>query len=384
MNPPHFSRALDTSLLLTLALAVVALLPLLADGGAGAARWLIAIGALTGAGGLHQFCLRRSGRLGAVIGGVLYITSPLLAFSMQLAPADSGPLLALALTPPLLWRVDRLRDRPSASNFLLALPLQIALLSLTGRLGISLTLFVFSWVLAETLIQRFNREASQVAAGPSLLALLALLLGAIGSAPMWLLALTLPAAESLSVALGWAQALAALLGAALAALLYIRGYRSRHPQALLGTAIFSLMALALLLNHPASLETPLANLAPLTLCMAAVGSANGSWLERLPRRANVILAALFVSLPLAAAQFLPPAVMPPASAALPPAPAELPLSLACAILGTGFIALRLRGFPLTARPYWHSPPLASSAAIGIALGGLIALALGILGAGGSG
>ena len=84
---------------------------------------------------MYAFCKRRCGRLGALIAGLVYVYSPALMHNWAFARGAYPELLALALFPLLLWRVDALRDRPVAVNFLLACLLQAALLTLRRRDG---------------------------------------------------------------------------------------------------------------------------------------------------------------------------------------------------------------------------------------------------------
>ena len=308
---------------------------LLRLGALDALRWLLLGSLLACSGGMYLFCRRRSGPLGAVMAGLLYVYSPYLMFTEAYARGAYPELLAFALFPLLLWRVDALRDKPSAIGFLAVVLLQIALINAHNLMAPILTGIAVAWVAFETAIQRFNREASQLQARGGLLALLAMLLGVSGSAAFWLPLLLESDSvhlENLVVAgvldysqhftrmgdllssspihdagalnglrglrtLGVAQWILALAGALAAGALYIRGYRSRHPQTFLGAAFFALLALALLfLMTPASagvwaglpplrfLQFPWRLLGPAAACLAIVGGMNGLWLERLNSR----------------------------------------------------------------------------------------------------
>lgn len=413
-------RALESGLPLTLALTFFAIVPLATVAVPPESQWMVALSLMLGSGGMHVFCSRRVGRLGGVFAGLLYVYSPHLLLSRAYSGADIAALLALALFPLLLWRVDMLRDRPTAGNFILVLPLQMALLSAQASMGIMLGAVAFVWLLSETLIQHFNREASQIAPAASLIALLALLLGSVGAAPAWwpstsasgaglddlasgkevagwqaLLAVPALSDEgAVTPALGSAQWIAALLGALAAAGLYIRGHRTRHPATFLGVAVFSLLALGLLaLMPPSAAPAKQVVLGPVAACLAIVGGVNGLWLERLRTRFKLNMIALIIALPLAAA--IPLLHLPlTAAQALDSGVSALDLrgrwsaapSSALVIAGAALalaalVALKLRRRSLTARPYWTTPPLTRSSAIGILLGGLLALMIFVITAG---
>ena len=444
----RFSKIVDPGLLLVLLLTLFNLAPIVSSAGLpnGAETgsqldrraelvrsW--ELGLLTGSllmcsGGMYLFCRRRYGRLGAVIGGLLYVYSPYLVLSLPIPGAAYPELLVHALFPVLMWRVDLMRDRPTAFNFVLVMLPQAALLSAHVALGFTMSAIAILWTLVETLIQQFNREASQMESNPSLLALLAMLLGLMAAAPVWLPAamterfsqalteyqydfasweelLSIPAVDDVSAftgrrapkPLGIAQWTFALAGVATAALLYIRGYRSRHPQTFLGTGFFAVAALVLiLLSLPegraswGSLSLPQALIFPphlhaaIAACLAVVGSANGLWLERSPARFRLSNIALLTALPIATA--LPmlkvgqwsgvmleaaaiagaPGPLSESSTAGDLAAAASGIALALAIV----VSLYLRGRPLTERPYWTAPPLTRQATIGILLGAMLA------------
>lgn len=322
---------------------------LLGLGALEALRWLLLLSLLAGSGGMYLFCKRRSGRLGALIAGTLFVYSPYLMFTEAYARGAYPELLAFALFPLLLWRIDALRDKTSAANFAGVFLLQAALINAHNLMALSLTAIAIAWLLFETAIQQFNREASQMNARPALLALLAMLLGMLGTSSFWLPVLlesdsvrleNLTAAGLLDYSrnfvrletllspapindagainglrelriIGPAQWLAALTGAFGVALLYLRGYRSRHPQAFLGAAFFALLSLAFIFLTTAAsagiwvglrplqyLQFPWRLLGPLAACLAIVGSMNGIWLERLARRYRTGMVALAVALPI--------------------------------------------------------------------------------------
>lgn len=315
-------------------------------------RWLPLASLLACGGGMYLFCRRRSGGLGAALAGLLYAYSPYLTVAEAYARGVYPEWLAFALFPLLLWRIDALRDQPSPANFAAVFLLQISLSSAQDSMALLLTAIAIAWVSFETAIQRFNREASQMSAWSGLLALLAVLLGIAASATFWLPALLesgSPPAEKLANAglldedreflglrdlllpapiqdaaainglgerrvLGSAQWMAALMGALGAAALYIRSYRTRHPQTFLGAAYFGALALTLIcLMTPSAaeiwagllssqlLEFPGRLLGPLAACLAIVASMNGIWLEGLARRYQVGLIALAIALPIVTA-----------------------------------------------------------------------------------
>jgi len=420
-----------------------------------ALRALLLGSLLTCSGGMYLFCRRRSGGLGAVIASLLYVYSPYLMYTEAYARGAYPELLAFALFPLLLWRIDALRDKTSSTNFVAVFLLQVALINAHNLMALTLTSIAIAWVAFETAIQHFNREASQMRPRSGLLALLAMLLGIVGSTTFWLPALLESDSahlEKLTVVgrldygrnfvrleqllspapihdagainglrelrvLGLAQWIAALAGAFGAAALYIRGYRTRHPQAFLGAAFFAALALALIfLATPASegiwdefrplqfLQFPWRLLGPLAVCLAIVGSMNGMWLERLERRYQIGMIALAIALPIVSA--VPLLYVPewrhaqldtsigayheeelagrqlgatftdefrPRAAHSRPARDFASLVSAVSIIVLFLALWFLRNRQLTARPYWSAPPLSRTSLIGILLGGGIAL-----------
>ncbi len=428
---------------------------LLGLGALDALRLLLLGSLLTCGGGMYLFSRRRSGCLGAVIAGLLYAYSPHLMYTEAYARGAYPELLTFALFPLLLWRVDALRDKTSPTNFVAVFLLQVALINAHNLMALILTGLAIAWVAFETAIQHFNREASQMRPRSGLLALLAMLLGALGSATLWLPALLESDSahlENLTVSgrlgygrnfvrleqllspapihdagainglrelrvLGLAQWIAALAGAFGAAALYIRGYRTRHPQGFLGAACFAVLALALIfLTTPASrgiweairplqlLQFPWRLLGPLAACLAIVGSMNGMWLERLERRYQIGMVALAIALPIVSA--VPLLYVPewrytqldtstgafheeelaarqlgatvtvesrPRAAHATPAPKLASVASALSIVVLLLMLWFLRNRQQTVQPYWSSPPLSRTSLIGILLGGGIAL-----------
>ncbi len=408
-------------------------------GASEALRLLLLLSLLMCSGGMYLFCKRRSGRLGALIAGLVYVYSPYLMYTEAYARGAYPELLAFALFPLLLWRIDALRDKPNAINFLLVCLLQVALINAHNLMALTLTAIAFAWVIFETLIQQFNGEASQMNARAGALAALAMLLGILATATFWqpillesdsvqleyleelgfrgnfvgLGALLSPPPISDAGAinglrelriLGVAQWSLAVAGAVSALLLYIRGYRSRHPQAFLGTVFFALSALALVaLMLPAAegiwsglrplqfLQFPWRLLGPTAACLAIVASMNGLWLNRLVSRYQISTSALVIALPIVAV--IPLLYVPEwrhdsldAAIAGYQAAESAPLQLGstpardiAALVSMLAIALAciaawlLRKTQHTPRPYWTAAPLSRTETMGVLLGGAIAI-----------
>jgi len=309
--------------------------------------WLVALGLFACSGGMYLFCKRRSGRLGAVIAGLVYVYSPYLMYSDLYWRAAYPEFLSFALFPLVLWRADALRDKPTPVNFLLLVLLQVALINAHNLMGLLLPGIALAWIIYETAIQHLNRESSGLDWRDSAWALLAMGLGFFVAASFWLplflesdsvwldlsifghfstyflyadRLLGLPWSQneignllpSDKPSLGVAQYVLAVTGLVFGAWLYIRGYRSRHPQTFLGITFFAPLAVALLLLiHPRSwgiwdmlsplqfLLFPWRLLGPIAASLAIVASMNGLWLSQLGTRGQICLVALAVSLPIA-------------------------------------------------------------------------------------
>ena len=265
-------------------------------------------------------------------------------YNLAYARGAYPELLALAIFSVALWRLDALRDKACAANFLLAVALQVLVFASDKGLAPGLALIAFVWVAAESLIQYINRESSRIASHSDGLALLALLLGVLAAAIFWAspghsgaatplfsdastrrgAAVSLagllsppPLQDAGAInglreidALGLAQKGLALLGIAAAALMYTRGYRTRHPGAMLGMLVYALIALALIGLAAATargwwgdsfpwryVQYSPGLLATITACLAVVAGANGFWLERLEARFQISLVALLVAFP---------------------------------------------------------------------------------------
>ncbi len=387
-------------------------------------RALIFLSFLGSGGGMYLFSRRRSGRLGAIIAGLLFVSSPGLMVNLAYARGAYPELLAMAVFPAALWRLDALRDKPSAANFLLAVAMQLLTFASDRGLAPGLAFIALLWIGAESLIQYINRESSRVDSRPDGLALLALLLGVSAAAVFWAPPgpesnpMTGVGAAGLTItdllsppplqdagainglseihSLGLAQTGLALLGLAATALIYTRGYRSRHPGAMLGTLLYALIALALIgLTLAAArgwqddlflwryFQNSPALLAATSACLAIVAGANGLWLERLEARFQVSLVALLVALPMLTAipqLYVPEWRVETAAALIAPPPgqalsairpgAAAALLSAASLLVAGAVAAWMRKRPLRPRPYWTTPALARPALIGMVLGAL--------------
>ncbi len=314
-----------------------------------ALRALLVLSLLGCGSGMYLFARRRYGRLSGILAGLLYVYSPYLMYTEAYARGTYPELLSFALFPWLLWRVDALRDKPSAVNFLLLALLQTALINTHNLMALVLTGLTVAWVAFEATLQRLNREASRMDWRGGTWALLAIALGTGAAASFWLpIVLESDSAhlQNLTVAglldyregflrlpdmlalppihdagainglselktLGFAQWSLALLGLATTAMLYIRGYRSRHSQSFLGSVYFAIIAMAmLLLVMPGALpiwdslrpiqflQFPWRLLGPIAACLAIIGGANGIWLEKLDPRWQISLLASLVALPI--------------------------------------------------------------------------------------
>lgn len=317
-----------------------------------ALRWLLLLSLFMCSSGMYLFCKRRSGRLGGLIAGLVYAYSPYLMYTEPYVRCAFPELLAFALFPLLLWRIDAFRDQPTAISFVVVCLLQVALINAHNLMAATLTGIAFAWVIFETLLYGMKRKVGQMYAGHGLLALLAMLLGIVATATFWLPILL----ESDSVKLenllvpgildyrghfvrldrllspatindagainglqavrrfGTAQWGLAVLGAMSGLALYIRGCRTSHPQTFAGSLYFSLLALALTaLMLPATgglwgalrplqfLQFPWRLLGPGAVCLAIVASLNGLWLSRLALRYQRGAIALLVALPIVTA-----------------------------------------------------------------------------------
>ncbi len=305
-----------------------------------AARWLLLLSFMMAGLGMYLFCRRRSGALGALIGALIYVSSPYFLVIEADARGAYPALFAQALIPLLLWRVDSLRDAPSGRDFLLVILIEAALINTHNLQAVLFTWVAFAWLAWEGLIQRVNSEASRLDARGDLWAALALLLGILAAASFWLpimleghtvknealnksWSISLwPSLSDLlkipdqfytwdrptfteSLHIGIAQWTYALVGAGGALALYVRGYRTRHPGVFLAALFFFLLSLALVLlmlpwSHPLwhsfvpfrYLQFPMRFLGPIVFCCGYLASLNGLWLRRLPGNVGLLAIAL--------------------------------------------------------------------------------------------
>lgn len=301
-------------------------------------------------GGMYLFMKRRVGRLGAVIAGIVYVYSPYLIYTEAYARGTYPELLAFAVFPFILWRIDALRDKPSGLNFGLVVLLQVVLINSHNLMALTLTALILAWIAWEGGIHHLNRRASRLDWKPPTLALLAILLGMGASANFWLPVLLesdsvnlqnltgvalldyrnffVPIGDLLSMTprhdagainglselliIGVAQWGLALLGLMISGWMYVRGYRTRHPQTYLGVSFFGLMALVMIfLITPSAvglwdslrplqfLQFPWRLLGPIVACLAIIAGMNGLWLQQLKPRMQIGVTGLIIALPIA-------------------------------------------------------------------------------------
>ena len=311
-----------------------------------ALRWLLLLCYLMSGAGMYLFCLRRSGPLGALIGGLVYVNSPYLLHVNAELRGAYPELFALSLFPILLWRMDALRDAPNGRNFLPVMLLEAALINSHNLSAVMMTGIAFAWLAFEAVIQRLNREASQLDSRGELWAALALCSGILAAASFWLPVILeaesvtlvnfardvdsdhwLTIGEQFKVAvqfysfdrppfrealhIGIAQWTFALAAVCAALVLYARGYRTRHPHTFLGAVFLFGLSLSLIyMATPQSsqpiwdvapvlryLQFPWRLLGPVAVCMAYLASLNGLWLSRLPRNLRLPAIALAIIAP---------------------------------------------------------------------------------------
>ena len=299
--------------------------------------------------GMYLFTSRRTGRLGGIIAGLVYVYSPYLMYTESYARGTYPELLAFALFPFILWRVDALRDKPSPLNFVWVVIIQVALINVHNLMALTLTVLTVGWILWEGVVQQLNIHSSRVHWKPSIIAFFAVIMGMAVSANFWLPVLLesesvnlqnltgvalldyrnffVPLGDLLAMTprhdagainglselliLGVAQWGLALLALVMTFRMYLGGYRSRHAQTYLGTLFFTVMALILIfLMTPSAadfwesfrsvqlLQFPWRLLGPVVACLAIIAGLNGLWLERLARRLQIGLVAVLVALPI--------------------------------------------------------------------------------------
>ena len=299
--------------------------------------------------GMYLFMSRRTGRLGGIITGLVYVYSPYLMYTEAYARGTYPELLAFAIFPFILWRIDALRDKPSPLNFVWVVILQVALINAHNLMALTLTVLTVGWIVWEGVIQKVNFHASRVQWKPSAIAFLAVSMGMAVSANFWLPVLFesqtvnlqnltgvalldyrnffVPLGDLLGMTprhdagainglselliIGVAQWGLALFGLIITFLMYLRGYRTRHAQTYLGALFFTVMAVVMIfLMTPSAasfwesfrsvqlLQFPWRLLGPVVACLAILAGMNGLWLERLKRPLQIGLVAIILALPI--------------------------------------------------------------------------------------
>ena len=168
--------------------------------------------------------------------------------------------------------------------------------------------------------------------------------------------------------LGIAQWILALAGALTGFALYLRGYRTRHPNTFLGVFFCAIAALLLLAFAQ--------SFALLALCSAVTASLNGIWLIKLDKRIQASGIALAVALP--AISILPLDSVAPADNWAHSLDMLLALDsrimvAVLALLAAVVISLRTGKPDLAPRLYWTTPPMTRTTLIGALAG--VALAV---------
>jgi hypothetical protein len=314
-----------------------------------ALRTVLMVSLLGCSSGMYLFVKRRAGRLGGIIAGLVYVYSPYLMYTETYARGTYPELLAFALFPFILWRIDALRDKPAPLNFIWVVLLEVALINAHNLMALTLTMLILGWILWESVIQKSNHHTSRLRWQPSAFAFLAVILGLAVSAGFWLPVLLesesvnlqnltgvalldyrnffVPLGDLLAMTprhdagainglselliLGVAQWGLALIAIIMTLWMYSRGYRTRHAQAYLGMLFFVLMALVLItmmtpfaagfwesFRSVQLLQFPWRLLGPVVACLAIIAGMNGLWLERLTRPLQIGLVAVIVALPI--------------------------------------------------------------------------------------
>ncbi len=143
-------------------------------------RFMLVAAALAGAAGMYGFVRRRWGAIGGLIAVGCFSLSPALLFILPYIEGEYAPMIALQLTPVVLWAIDRLLDYGRGWDFV-GLALATALLLLADELlSPYLFLLVGGWLIWLGIFDRRPRLTR---------ALLAVVLGSVISAVFWLPAL---------------------------------------------------------------------------------------------------------------------------------------------------------------------------------------------------
>lgn len=128
-------------------------------------RCLIVLSFLACSSGMYLFVRRRSGEAGAVLAGLLYVYSPYLLYTEPFSRGAYPELLAFAIFPFLLWRLDALRERPTALNLTGVALVQVALIHSHNLMAVTLTLISLTWLIGETVLQRAGTIRTLVRGG---------------------------------------------------------------------------------------------------------------------------------------------------------------------------------------------------------------------------
>jgi len=318
-------------------------------GALNALRTVLMLSLLGCSGGMYLFVSQRVGRVGGFIAGLVYVYSPYLMFTEAYARGTYPELLAFAIFPFILWRVSKLRDKPTGLNFLWVVLLQVALINAHNLMALTLTGLTLGWILWESLLPVFNRRSGQTNWLHTGILLAAIILGMGASAEFWLPVLLesgsvnlqnltgvalldyrnffvpfddllmfpprhdaggVNALKELTI-LGVAQWGLALIGGLSGVWLYVRGYRSRHPQTYSGVFYFTLIGLFMIwLVTPSAvtvwknirplqlLQFPWRLLGPIVACLAIIAGMNAIWIDRLTRRLKIGVLAGVIALPI--------------------------------------------------------------------------------------
>ena len=132
-------------------------------------RGLIVLSFLACSSGMYLFVRRRCGEVGAVLAGLLYVYSPYLLYTEPFSRGAYPELLAFAIFPFLLWRLDALRGRPTALNLIRSRPASGGRSSISHNLmAVTLTLMALTWLIGETALQRAAINRTLVRGGGNL------------------------------------------------------------------------------------------------------------------------------------------------------------------------------------------------------------------------
>jgi len=147
-------------------------------------KFVLVLAAYVGMCGVYQLTHERYSLLAGLTAAAVYGLAPYIAYTDPIARGVSPELLAIALTPWLLWAVNRTRRAPTAGMMALT-ALLVALLTLTHNL---LSFIAFGWAMGWAGWEEvFSPAAARSNWGPRWLkVLIALGVGLALSAFMWL------------------------------------------------------------------------------------------------------------------------------------------------------------------------------------------------------